>query len=242
MRYGLFGLMFLLTGCGLFGPDDELSADEAEALLLGIRSLVQEETAEIIALENETTVLLRCPSGGQARVTVEERAEAGSPVFEIAVVIEPEECAFQSETYDFFIPDGLVRDSLAIEFSKSFESGLALSGGTTGTVDWRLDKREGSCDIAMDLHAEAILAFDDVTVEGEYVGTVCGHDIKIDRSSAISAALSRCFWTVGQKSSTARGDLSPSMGGEEVRAVKPELKSKPIIEDLGVTLTERYSR
>ena len=173
--------MFLLTGCGLFGPGDELSVDEAEALLLGIRSLVQDQTLEAVQ-ENETTVLLRCPSGGQARVTVEERAEEGSPLLEIAVIIEPEECAFQSKTYDFVIPDGMVRDSLALKFSKS---GLDLSGGTTGMVDWRLDEREGSCDIVMALHGEAILAHDDVSFEGEYVGKVCGHDIEIEAMALV---------------------------------------------------------
>ena len=185
MRHGLIGLMFLLTGCGLFGPDDELDAAEAEALLIGIRSLVQEETAEIIALEDETTVLIRCPSGGQARVTVEERAEEGSPLFEIIVILEPEKCAFRSNTYDFFIPEGLIRDSLTIEFSKSFDSGFKLSGGTAGAVDWGLDEREGSCDIAMTLHAEAVLVFDDLSLEGEYVGTVCGHDIDIEATALI---------------------------------------------------------
>ena len=186
MRYGLIGLVLLTSGCGLFGPEDELDAYEAEALLLGIRSLVQEETAEIIAVEDEMNVTIRCPSGGQAKVTVQERADPGSSSVEIAVIIEPDKCAFQEETYDFLIPDGLIRDSLAVEFSNSLVSGLKLSGGTTGTVDWGLDEQEGSCDIDMTLHAEAVLTLDEVTIEGNYAGTVCGHDIEIEATTLVS--------------------------------------------------------
>ena len=182
MRHGLVGLIFLLTGCGLLGLDDKLTGDEAKALLVGIRSLIQEP--EIIGVVSET-IFVRCPSGGQARVMVEERAERGSPSVGTIVVIEPDKCAFQSETYDFFIPDGLVRDSLVIEFSKAAASGFKLSGGTTGTIDWGLDGREGSCDIAMTLFAEAVLAFDDLMVEGKYAGTICGYDIEIDATALI---------------------------------------------------------
>lgn len=172
-------LPLVLAACGddPVKPGDELTAEEAEALLRGTMAVLWDESALIQASEDSVT--FRCPHGGQVRGLGKQPDEEFSGDTVRLVVdyrFAPSGCGVTGGGTPFTVDgDPSFRYQLALEHVGSTGE-YDIAGGFSGGVTWQLEDRSGDC--AMDLTLMAGVVGQMLT--GSSQGTLCGHEVELD--------------------------------------------------------------
>ncbi|MCY3808739.1 MAG: hypothetical protein OXG58_04765 [Gemmatimonadetes bacterium] len=153
-RAGVHGLLFaslllLAFGCGdsTTEPENEsLTMNEAVALFEGMRAIQQDSTPRILHASDDSTVVA-CPVAGQVRVTGSASEAVAGDTLRLSTdfTAAPAGCQFSQGGHQFTIDgDPGVRERTVVVIAGLFEH-FSIEGTVTGSVDWQLDGRSGSC-------------------------------------------------------------------------------------------------
>lgn len=199
-------LVFVAVACkeNPVEPKAELTKAEAVALIKAATVALGDTTLnrEVIHVSDDSTVVrLQCPQGGNARVALSvtsEEAEEELDTIRLAVDARfgPAECGVTADGKRFTLDGGTgFRNQLDLQmwvderggWDDPATIGAIITGSITGSVDWRLQDREGSC--ASDLTLSAVPDASDPdnppTLRGSYKGTLCGHQAEIDATDLL---------------------------------------------------------
>ena len=166
--------------------EDQLTGSETEALLLGMRALISDTTLMVISV-TPTGAVLGCPLGGQVTASGGGMDEQVGDTARLITdfTLTPDGCAFGSQGLEFAVTGNpSVHDRLVLTIIGFFEEVL-VEGETTGTLDWELDGRTGTCMIDLELSVVPDFSGPEPTANGSYAGTMCGHDVDIDVGSIV---------------------------------------------------------
>lgn len=181
-------LVTLLTGVVVVGgckdsptePAQPLNEEEAEALFTGLLDVVGDTTPQVIS-ETSDGGVYACARGGEMAVTIDDSQEVVGDTTRVTadLVMDPEGCVIWSEGYQFTL-DGNPGVRMEITFStvQGSES-FGLDMTVTGSLDWRLDDRSGTCMFDLSGGGE----FDPSNFEGSQgsvTGTICGLEVDFD--------------------------------------------------------------
>ena len=164
--------------------EDELTEEEAVALLKGVGALLADTTL-IPIHESEDSVVVGCPLGGQAKLVgaSTEDQQGDTARLGVDLLITPTGCVVSGDAMQFTLDaDPALRYQLLIEIIGFFEE-FNASGMITGGFNWELEDRSGSCGI--DLTLEAVPDIPNETLTGVYKGTLCGREVEIDVADLI---------------------------------------------------------
>lgn len=180
------GLLLVALGCqdGTTEPDnDPLTMDEAVAMFEGMRAIQQDSTPRILhASDDSTIVIVACPIAGQVRVTgsVAEAVTGDTLRLETDFTAAPAGCQFSQAGHQFTTDgDPGVRERIVVVIAGLFEH-FSIEGGVTGSVDWQLDGRSGSCSLDLVLTGEPNLSGNEPGAAGMLSGTLCDHDVDLE--------------------------------------------------------------
>ena len=183
-------LTLVLGACenDMVEPEDELTEEEAVALLKGVGGLLADTTIVPIHV-SEDSVVVGCPLGGQAKLVgafIEEQ-QGDTARLGADFLITPTGCVVSGDGMQFTLgSDTGLRYQLLIEIIGFFEEFNVSGTITTGGLSWELEDRTGNC--AMDLTLEAVPDLSDPenpTVQGVYKGTLCDHEVEIDAADLL---------------------------------------------------------
>lgn len=167
-------------------PENPLNESETESLFLGMRALAA-DTAPTIVSVSPQGIVIACPLGGQVTAAGGGRDETVGDTARIVTdfTLTPAECGFGSRGLEFAVTGNpSVRDQMSISIVGFFEH-FVVEGATTGTLDWELDGRTGTCEIDLELSAVPDLTGPQPTVNGGYSGTMCGLDVNFSVGSLL---------------------------------------------------------
>ena len=181
-------LTLVLGACenDMVEPEDELTEEEAVALLKGVGALLADTTLVPIHASPDS-IVVECPLGGRAKLVGGFTEEQGDTArLGADFLITPTGCVVAADGMQFTVdPDPSLRYQLVIEIiAATFE--FNISGIITGGVAWQLDDRSGNC--AMDLTLEAVPDLSDPNapgLTGVYKGSLCSHDVEIDAADLV---------------------------------------------------------
>lgn len=160
---------------------EPLSAAESVALFAAMRAIHNDTAAAIIG-GSENSIVRACPLGGQVTLTmsVMEESVADSVRLTTDATASPSGCQLSSGGMRFTV-DGRpsVRERIVTTFVGFFEA-VTLAGSVAGALDWQSDGRSGSCAIDLTLSGEPDLSGTGPSVAGVLVGTLCGHETRLD--------------------------------------------------------------
>lgn len=168
--------------------NDPLALAEASALLVGLRSATSDTTFTPIFFSPDS-IVVRCPLSGQARLIggIQERSPVNDTVrlvtdFDIA----PRGCGFTSLGFQFTV-DGnpSIRDVTTTSIVTTTLQ-FRVDGTTTGTLDWELAGRTGTCEIDLTLTGRPDFSGSEPSFSARYTGTMCGYEVDLDASQFIS--------------------------------------------------------
>lgn len=165
-------------------PEDPLNESETEALLLGMRALTADTTLMIVSV-SPAGLVVECPLGGQVTAAGGASDEMVGDTARLVTdfTLIPSECGFGSRGLEFSVTGNpSVRDRMSISIVGLFEDFL-IEGETTGTLDWELDGRTGTCMIDLELSAEPDFSGIEPSVTGSYAGMMCGLEVDFDAGS-----------------------------------------------------------
>ena len=179
-------LTLVLAACenDMVEPEDELTEEEAVALLKGMGGLLADTTIVPIH-ESEDSVVVGCPLGGQAKLlgAFTEEQQGDTARLGADFLITPTGCVVSGDGMQFTLDaDPALRYQLLIEVIGFFEE-FNVSGMITGGLNWELADRSGSCGI--DLTLEAVPDIPNETAAGVYKGTLCGREVEIDAADLL---------------------------------------------------------
>lgn len=187
-RTSLIGLVLVLatSACkeSVVEPGEPLDLDEAEALFAGFWARMVDSTNVISSSVDGFVV--ECPLGGLVTGDVEVAREMEGDTLhqEMDFTLVPERCGFQSRNLDFTIT-GNVSLKFAFWFVDSFP--VEVDGGVTGSVDWQLEDRSGTCGIDLALCQDT---------GGTFSGTMCGLEVDFDFESFIPTGSGGARWSL----------------------------------------------
>ena len=173
-------LAVVAVGCkdSTTDPGEPLSPREAEALHLGLLSLVNDSTT-VISMTPDGSVLA-CPLGGQVIVVANSSEETSGDTTRFAadISLDPDRCVVSSEGWEFTL-DGNPSFRFAMTFSfAGSNSEFLLDGTTTGGVDWELDDRSGTCMFDLMMSGGAVRpALSEPQLFATATGTMCGLEV-----------------------------------------------------------------
>lgn len=176
------------------GPEsDPLTLKEATALFVGLRSSPADADFEP-TLVSEDSVIVQCPRGGQLKVV--ESTVIRPPVNDTASMVSdfritPTGCGFTASGFRFTV-DGHpgIRDITTVStIGRPLQ--IWLEGSTSGTLDWELAGRTGTCDLALTLSGHPGVPGLPSPSAARYTGAVCGHEVDIDASSIVRQLFGR---------------------------------------------------
>ena len=186
----LLAILLTLSACDSAKVDNTpLNAMESEEMITSVLAVMADTTAPIKAFhsqsDSQVDVTIVCPQGGEAR-SVTSILEFGpsdpdaSFGFETSIELKPSECAVGSYTLDG--GTGLTfRFKLVLG---DFFEFVSLEGELTGTTDWSLMDRSGSCEADMDIEVE--LGDEDSEGATFLTGTACDHSLRLDITDLVS--------------------------------------------------------
>ena len=179
-------LTLVLGACenDMVEPEDELTEEEAVALLKGVGGLLADTTIVPVHV-SEDSVVVGCPLGGQAKLlgAFTEEQQGDTARLGADFLITPTGCVVSGDGMQFILDaDPALRYQLLIEIIGFFEE-FNISGMITGGLNWELEGRSGSCGI--DLTLEAVPDIPNETVAGVYKGTLCGREVEIDAADLL---------------------------------------------------------
>ena len=183
-------LTLVLGACenDMVDPEDELTEEEAVALLKGAAGLLADTTIVPIH-QSPDSIVVECPLGGRAKLAgapIEEQ-EGDTARLGADFLITPTGCVVSGDGMQFSLSsDTGLRYQLLVEIVGFFEE-FNISGTiATGGLSWELDDRSGNC--TMDLTLEAVPDLSDPNapgLTGVYKGSLCSHDVEIDAADLV---------------------------------------------------------
>ena len=179
-------LTLVLGACenDMVEPEDELTEEEAVALVKGVGALLADTTLVPIHASPDS-IVVECPLGGQAKLVgaFTEDLEGDTVRLGVDMLITPTGCVVSGDGMQFTLDaDPALRYQLLIEIIGFFEE-FNVSGMITGGLNWELEDRSGSCGI--DLTLEAVPDVVNETLTGVYKGTLCGREVEIDAADLL---------------------------------------------------------
>ncbi len=165
-------------------PEFPLTESEAEALFLGMRTLAADTMPTIISL-TPTGVVVACPLGGQVTASggFVEEVVGDTARLVTDFTLTPDGCGFGSSGLEFTVTGNpSVRDRMVITIIGIFEEFL-IEGETTGTLDWELDGRTGTCMMDLQLSVVPDFSGNEPVANGTYAGMMCGLEVSFDAGS-----------------------------------------------------------
>lgn len=172
------------------GPGEPLDLIETEALFAGIGARMADSASVIVSTEDSFVV--ECPLGGRMAVEgdIVDETKRDTLHIETDLMLVPEGCGFPSRNLDFTITGSVSMESdlwLVDFFPVEAETGVS------GSVDWYLEDRWGTCGIDLALNQDT---------GGRYSGTMCGLDVEFDVASFIPTASGGARWSSPGSSAT----------------------------------------
>ena len=192
-------LVAFSIGCGATSPpveEDELSTEEAKALVFGVYSFSADTTLTVLFVESELTAVLGCPLGGQFTgiISSEETQQADTVGLTINIQMMFRDCEFEEDGYYFSVPEGDITVTfsiLTIRVEDLLLKNQHFRGGISGLLKWTLDDRQGVCDdihLVLDAKAE-FLGPDGVEVTGSFEGPACGQHVDFGDPNQIASLI-----------------------------------------------------
>ncbi len=189
--------VILLAKCS--GPSEAeentpLNIAETESLLNGIMVVLADTTPTITAIHSTSEVTIACPEGGGARVTITTSdsvvGDTARITFDIGAA--PASCALNGSDGTVFVLDA----NPGLDFYQSvtivgFFDSFTIEGGLTGTVDWRVGDRNGTCSFDMDLEAAPAPNSNPPAFESFLSGDACGHELRLDVTNVVRTSAQR---------------------------------------------------
>ena len=184
---GAFLIWVFAAGCGDGTTEPEpvtdmpLTMQEAVALLEAVQGLWNDPEPQIIS-GAEGSAVIACPLGGQARLTGmgsdEVVADTGRLVLDLTVA--PTGCQLSQDGITFTL-DGNpgLRHRMEITIVGFFEA-FTVEGSSTGTLDWQVADRSGTCEIDLALSGAPDLSGPEPTVSLTQTGRLCGHSVEVE--------------------------------------------------------------
>lgn len=178
----MFAVAFplVLAACGedVVEPGDELTKEEAEALIRGTMAALWDESAVIHV--SEDSIVVRCRRGGRIKGVgnlPDEEFSGDTVRLVVDYRFAPSECEVTESGMELTVDgDPSFRYEFSIESIGSTRENN-ITGGFSGGVKWKLEDRSGNC--AMDLTLMAPKVVGDM-VEGSFEGRLCGHEVEVD--------------------------------------------------------------
>lgn len=175
-------LPVLLVACDDYsrGAGEALTREESVALLKGaavtIGQMLEDST---LIIESQDSIVTRCPLGGLAhwhRILIRETGDTARLLTDLRIT--PRECAVEADGIQLTIDDAQqLYYRVSVRFiQETFE--VSFAGTITGTVDWTLGDRTGSCWVNLNLDTAPDIV--NRTLTGMYRGRVCNYWVEID--------------------------------------------------------------
>ena len=175
--------MVALAGCGDSPTEiaEDLTQEEAAALLSGIIALSKGEGLTIDHRPPDS-IVASCPLGGSMTFTEKsrDRTSADTLWFGQDRNIDPVACGFSADELDFEMDgDPSFRQEMAARIIGLFEE-VHVEGEMDGVLQWRLDDREGRCEMNVRLEFDVgnMTPGDDLV--GTFKGEMCDHQVEAD--------------------------------------------------------------
>lgn len=164
---------------------DPLTPEEATALFVGLKSSPADANFEP-TLVSADSIIMQCPLGGQLKLvgSVVERPPVNDTSFILwDFRITPTECGFTASGFQFNV-DGYpgILDITTLSVIGMPMMQALLSGSTSGTLDWELAGRTGTCDLALTLSGHPGVPGLPSPSAARYTGAMCGHEVDLDAS------------------------------------------------------------
>ena len=175
--------MVALAGCGDSPVEivEDLTQEEATALLSGILALSKGEGLTIDH-DSQDSIVASCPLGGAMtlREKDRDRTSADTLWFGQDRNMSPTACGFSAGELDFEIDgDPSFRQELAARIIGYFDE-FHVVGEMDGTLQWRLDDREGRCEMNARLEFDVGNKAPDDGLVGTFKGKMCDHEVEAD--------------------------------------------------------------
>ena len=182
-------ILFTQSACDSSSVDNTpLTAMESEQMVTGVLALMADTTAAIktvhLESDSQSDVTVACPQGGEARIVasvLEFSDEGPEPTFglETRVGFMPSGC----EIGNYMLDDGTGINVRVRVVFQGFLDLVSVEGDLTGTTDWNLMDRSGSCEVDMDV--EVVSGGDNPEGGAFLAGTACGHMLRLDETDII---------------------------------------------------------
>ncbi len=192
---GITLLGFTLSACALVvaacsdstEPENPLTPKEATTMFAG---LAEAGFEPIFA--SPDSVVRQCPLGGRIKLvgSIDERPPVNDTAramwdFEIT----PTRCGFTASGFEFTIDaDPGIRDVTTMLIAGTPLT-VQLDGSTSGTLDWELADKNGTCPLSLRLSGAPGLP--GVISTTRYAGTMCGHEVDFEASWILGHLLGR---------------------------------------------------
>ena len=182
-----------LAKCSSPSEEEEntpLSAVETESMLTGIMVVLSDTMPEITAIHSASEVTIACPEGGEARVTIMASDSVVGDTSRIAIGIgsAPANCALEGSDGTVFVLDA----NPGLDFNQvitivGFFDSFTVEGGMAGQLDWKVDNRNGTCLIDMDLEASPDLTSNPPAIKSFLSGDACDHQLRIEITDVVQS-------------------------------------------------------
>ena len=178
-------LPLAMTACGddPVVPEDQLTEEEAEALLRGTMTTLWTESA--VTHVSEDSVVVRCQQGGRitgAGELPDEDISGDTVRLAIDYRFTPSGCVVTGAGKEFTLNGNpSFRYRLFLESIGSTRENT-ITGGFSGGVKWQMGDRSGNC--AMDLTLTDPEVADGM-IRGSYDGKLCGHEVELDAAGLL---------------------------------------------------------
>ena len=195
-RLGIIGAVSALTvwacSSSTEPEPDPIALEEATAMLIGMKltasQQLEDTTFSSVIHFSEDSIVVRCPEAGQAKLVggVAERQAGDTARLVTDFVVTPRGCVFTSQGFRFTV-DGnpSVRDVTTLAIVESTFD-ILLEGGATGTLDWELAGRTGTCEVDLVLSGgPSVTTGGEPTFTARYKGTLCGYEVDLDASALV---------------------------------------------------------
>ncbi len=136
--------------------ESALTMTEVEAMYFGIQEFAHDTLPAIISFNPaDSSAIVACPLGGQSGLVFEFQEVRTDDDFILSlsggVTLAPTDCRLRHGNHEFTItatPD--IETSFHFEFSVTDDvPTVRYEGAASGSFDWRLEDRSGTCNIAL---------------------------------------------------------------------------------------------
>ena len=177
----------LAAGCGEGTTEPEpvtnvpLTMQEAVALLEAVQGLWKDTAPQIIS-ETEDGAVIACPLGGRVRATGAGTDEVVGDTARLVLdlALAPTDCRVSAGGVTFTV-DGSpgLRERMELTIVGFLEA-FNVEGSSTGTLDWQVADRSGTCEIDLNLNGEPDSSGPEPTFNLTQSGRLCGHSVEVE--------------------------------------------------------------